>query len=284
MCCCSALTTRRAIWNFSSSRQAARGARRRSGCARARTACASRSARCSRSRARRRRPSPSAASRRARPGAPSRARAATSPRLERRGSRPPVEQQLRAVVGEVAVDRALAQPLEPLVGAAVDAPAVDQARDRVELLARRRRRCRCPGAAGVREKSIAPKSLRNASSGSCASKAIGARSPPTSSRSPIVWSMNCPQTKPHCVTPFSENRFCDVVGEDAVADVARRRPGDGLADAVRVDGRRDAQSTACRPGPTRDARRCCRRRRARARRARPRHHRPALRRHGSARP
>ena len=37
-----------------------RAARRRSGCARARTACAWRSARCSRSRARRRRPSPSA--------------------------------------------------------------------------------------------------------------------------------------------------------------------------------------------------------------------------------
>ena len=54
---------------------------------------------------------------------------------------------------------------------------------------------------------MTPKSFVNCSSGSLASNAIGACSAGASSRSPKSWSMNCPQTHPHCEMPFSEKRF-----------------------------------------------------------------------------
>ncbi len=69
------------------------------------------------------------------------------------------------------------------------------------------RRRPVPGAAGVRLKSIAPKSLRKSSSGSFLSNAIGGPSPGVSSRRPKSWSMNWPQTQPHCDTPRSEKMF-----------------------------------------------------------------------------
>ena len=64
-----------------------------------------------------------------------------------------------------------------------------------------------PGAAGVRAKSIAPKSLVNTSSSSRRSNGSGWDSPPAVARRPKVWSMNCPHAKPHWLMPFSENRF-----------------------------------------------------------------------------
>jgi hypothetical protein len=67
-----------------------------------------------------------------------------------------------------------------------------------------------PGAAGVRTNSMPSKSLRKPSSGSSGAKLIGRFSPPSSSRRPMLWSMNCPHVQPHWETPFSENRFCPV--------------------------------------------------------------------------
>ena len=64
-----------------------------------------------------------------------------------------------------------------------------------------------PGAAGVRMKGIEPRVFVKDSSGSVLLKGMFAVSPPASSRRPKVWSMNWPQTKPHWVTLFSENRF-----------------------------------------------------------------------------
>ena len=67
-----------------------------------------------------------------------------------------------------------------------------------------------PGAAGVREKSITPRSFLNRSSGSFESNGIGAFSPGFSLRRPKVWSRNWPQTQPHCDTSFSEKTFWPV--------------------------------------------------------------------------
>ena len=64
-----------------------------------------------------------------------------------------------------------------------------------------------PGAAGVREKPIRPRSSVKRSSGSAVVKAIGASSPGPSSASPMSWSTNCAQAQPHWVTSFSEKRF-----------------------------------------------------------------------------
>jgi len=83
-------------------------------------------------------------------------------------------------------------------------------RDGLEILtALRKRGVETPvlGAAGVRAKSIVPRSFWNRSSGSVLSNGIGALSAGVSSRSPNVWSRNCPQSQPHCVTPFSEKMF-----------------------------------------------------------------------------
>ena len=80
-------------------------------------------------------------------------------------------------------------------------------------------RRRCPGAAGVRENAIAPKSLRNASSGSCRVERRSARSRRASRRAGrMSWSMNWPHAQPHCVTPFSEKRFWPASLKIAVAD------------------------------------------------------------------
>jgi hypothetical protein len=54
---------------------------------------------------------------------------------------------------------------------------------------------------------IEPRVFVNDSSGSVLLNGMFAVSPPASSRRPNVWSMNCPQTKPHWVTLFSENKF-----------------------------------------------------------------------------
>jgi hypothetical protein len=64
------------------------------------------------------------------------------------------------------------------------------------------------GAGGVRQKSMALKSFRKPSRGSAALNPIGSISITRSSRRPKSWSRNCPQTQPHWVTSFSENRFC----------------------------------------------------------------------------
>ena len=63
------------------------------------------------------------------------------------------------------------------------------------------------GAAGVREKSIAPRSSVNDSSGSDLSNGMGAASPGASFLRSIVWSMNWPQSQPICETSFSEKMF-----------------------------------------------------------------------------
>jgi hypothetical protein len=64
-----------------------------------------------------------------------------------------------------------------------------------------------PGAAGVRQKLMPPRSSANASNGSARSNAIGVGSPRVSSRRSTSWSRNWPHTQPHCVTSFSEKRF-----------------------------------------------------------------------------
>src|SRR5690349_21441490 len=63
-----------------------------------------------------------------------------------------------------------------------------------------------PDAAFDRVNGTTPRSFVNDSSGSDGLKEMFADSP-RSSRRPIVWSMNCPQVKPHWVTPRSENTF-----------------------------------------------------------------------------
>ena len=60
----------------------------------------------------------------------------------------------------------------------------------------------------MRAKSIDPTSFWNSSSGSCLSNGMGRFSAGISSRRPKVWSRNWPHVHPHCVTPFSEKRFC----------------------------------------------------------------------------
>src|SRR6266508_3258137 len=126
-----------------------------------------------------------------------------------------------AIVGQVSVEGSCAQPLEPGRGAAEDVRGVDEARDCVQLLARRRR-------AGARR-------------GGCAREVHAGKGVPEPfepvarlegdrrglgrclvSQSEVVIEELAPGPAPLRYTVLREQVLADVV-EDAVADVPRRR-------------------------------------------------------------
>ena len=133
------------------------GASRRSGCARAQTGCVWTRVRCSRSPAclRRRMPSPPLPAPRAAPSRHLGCRRTGAPRITTARQEAVVQQELRTVVGELSVHRPLAEPLEPRCVRAVDAGPVDVARDRVDLLPRRRSLARIGCGGRTHERDVA---------------------------------------------------------------------------------------------------------------------------------
>ena len=92
-----------------------------------------------------------------------------------------------------------------------------------------------PGAAGVRAKAMAPKSLRNASSGSVASNAIGLSPRARLSQSDRVVDELTPYESPLTDSVLGEEVLGGVV-EDAVAYVPSRRPRGRLRDPIGIAG------------------------------------------------